>query len=189
MGYTSFNLQTSVREWFINDYFGGDKHTVLEVSIVNRHELYAAVRNNETNAVFACIFLLTFSPKSQYNFTYKDMDECMCPFYFNCPEKILKLLSPLSEKDDNAREWREQCYVQINRSKTIKAIKEDTIIKTTKPISYVGIGEISYFKKHSIKGYKNVFYVCVESNGTIIQWSDMVRLNLKKYDFEIITEF
>jgi hypothetical protein len=40
-------------------------------------------------------------------FGYKIMDEDMGPFYYDCPPKILKLLSPTDCKQ--ASEWRQKC--------------------------------------------------------------------------------
>lgn len=41
-------------------------------------------------------------------FCYKDMDETMGPFYYDCPMSILKLLTPT--KNETANKWRNTCY-------------------------------------------------------------------------------
>lgn len=57
--------------------------------------------------VWAAVYLTSVDMSNYYNFSYKDMTEEMGPSYYNCPDSILKLLSPtLSE---SASAWREKC--------------------------------------------------------------------------------
>ena len=50
MGWTSFKLNEPVKQWFING-FDSDKARVLDVAIVKRNTLYAAVRNVQNDEV------------------------------------------------------------------------------------------------------------------------------------------
>lgn len=52
------------------------------------------------------VVVLTSVRNGRY-FGYKDMDESELPFYYNCPESILKLLTPT--ENANANEWRKRC--------------------------------------------------------------------------------
>ncbi|MFR8621990.1 hypothetical protein [[Ruminococcus] torques] len=52
------------------------------------------------------VVVLTSVRNGRY-FGYKDMDESELPFYYNCPESILKLLTPTENADAN--EWRKRC--------------------------------------------------------------------------------
>lgn len=56
---------------------------------------------------YAVVFLTSTDMKEYYNFSYKDMDETMMPYCFDCPRSILALLSPTENK--YALEWREKC--------------------------------------------------------------------------------
>jgi hypothetical protein len=46
-------------------------------------------------------------------FMYKDMDESMMPYYFNCPIRILDKLSPTENK--YATQWREKCRKEVSK--------------------------------------------------------------------------
>lgn len=51
------------------------------------------------------VFLLR---KSMYEFTYKDMDESMGPYYYDCPMRLLKKVEGFEPINENARKWREE---------------------------------------------------------------------------------
>ena len=65
--------------------------------------------------VWAAVFLTIVDNKDFCNFGYKDMDESMHPGYYDCPKKILKLLSPT--ECEWANEWRQKCYEQLRAPK------------------------------------------------------------------------
>lgn len=73
-----------------------------------RDAFYAAVRNkNKPETVFALVIKITRDYRNYYNITYKDMDETVEPYYYDCPNNILDLLTePLN---DNATKWRAEC--------------------------------------------------------------------------------
>jgi hypothetical protein len=103
MGWSSMHRTTPVKDWFISEWYEGYK--VLDVKIVHRTELYAAVQSPKGD-VFACIYLLRYS-KGWDNFSYKSMDETCMPYYFKCPQSILDKLTPTT--NENANEWRRIC--------------------------------------------------------------------------------
>ena len=186
MGWTSFNLSKPVKEWFIDSWNSVDDREVLDVSIVNRTELYAAIKDKKTEEIFAVIYILSYSPKSYYNFSYKDMDETCGPCFYNCPEKILKLLTPLLISCEYSQNWRIKCWDNINNRKQLNSIKKNNnvIIKTNDVISFVG-NSYQYFKHCNLKGYKNIYDAYEFINGNFIQ-KNKVRLNLKNYKFSVI---
>lgn len=51
---------------------------------------------------------------------YKEMDESMHPFYYDCPTSILALLSPTDDK--SANEWREECLKHNGKRKASKLL-------------------------------------------------------------------
>lgn len=80
---------------------------------------YAAMRSTKTNEVWA---LIAITDVADGEFGYKDMDETEEPFYYDCPNSILKLLSPTDS--ENAKAWRTKCYANINKRKPTKQKKE-----------------------------------------------------------------
>ena len=83
---------------------------------------------------FAVIFLTSTDMKDFHNFMYKDMDESMHPYRYDCPKSILDVLSPTD--NEYAKEWRRKCYEKIEKQKSPNALKnlpEDTIIQVVLP--------------------------------------------------------
>lgn len=135
----------SVTEFFVNHgvlRWGDDNpHTykVLDTALVNLKEFYAAVEmiHKETGVrrVWAAMIKVTFTRTaraSRYrdgwdeNFCYKDMDESMGPCYHNCPERILKLLTPT--ENEYAAKWRAECWAKIEAKKARPKIKVGTCL-------------------------------------------------------------
>lgn len=146
MGWTSFNLNKPVKEWFINDYIGiNNNQEVIDVSIIKRKTLYAAIRDKETNKVFALVFLLRLSPRSYYNFSYKDMDETMEPFYYDCPMKIINKLTATDNENSNI--WRNKVLDYHNKMN----IAKKSIIKIRGGIEFTNGMTYFYFKKDGHK--------------------------------------
>lgn len=67
---------------------------------------YCAYRNGKD--VIGLVVLT--SVRDKYLFAYKDMDETMLPYYYDCPLKVLKALT--STDNENAIKWREECMKQ-----------------------------------------------------------------------------
>lgn len=66
--------------------------------------------------VFAVVFITSVDNKDPYfNFSYKDMSEDMGPCYYDCPNSILKLLTPTDS--EFANDWREACKKRVERKK------------------------------------------------------------------------
>jgi len=62
----------------------------------------------------------------QSELMYKFIDETHIPYYYDCPTKILDLLTPTDNK--NANTWREECInqkkIKYNKSKQLKRFKD-----------------------------------------------------------------
>lgn len=112
------------------------RYRVLDSALVNLTEFYAAVEmvNKETGdrRVWAAMVKITFiRSKRQFyggpeNFCYKDMDESMGPYYHNCPERILKLLTPTEYA--YAQSWRAECWAKIEAKKARPKNKRGTCL-------------------------------------------------------------
>jgi hypothetical protein len=76
---------------------------------------YAAVESRSAygaRKVWAAVFLTCGKTKHDHTeWGYKDMDESVGTYYYDCPASILALLTPTDNK--NANEWREQCRKRL----------------------------------------------------------------------------
>lgn len=149
MGWTSFHMKQPIKNWFKDQWDYPDSHyEVIDSVLVSFTRLYGAVKDKRDGSVFCAVFLISWSPKDYYNFSYKDMSEFAGPVVIDCPEKIFKLLTPLNDEDDPngwARNWRKKVENYHVKRKLLK--KKDVIIKTKEPIEFVDGEKYQYFKK------------------------------------------
>lgn len=149
MGWTFAHKEkgVTIRQFFEKEFGYTDKetgvyHKVLECAATFT-EAYLAIEVGDASGpkeVFAVVYLLSYRPKDYFNFGYKDMSEDMGPYYYNCPEHILKLLTPTENK--LALEWREKCWERIRAKKARPKLREGMIIKFAEPIEFTsGIKE------------------------------------------------
>lgn len=150
MGWTWTRLNGTTMKNYIRARALGPKLEVLDDAIVNRQEYYAAVRHNDR--VVAVVILVRFIPNARdgLTFGYKDMDESALPYYFRCPERILKLLTD-PPPNDNAKRWREECWKRV-RTK----IKRGQVIEFKEPICFIGSGDCYRRFVHEVR---NIFRV------------------------------
>lgn len=91
---------------------------VLKSTMVGKM-YYAAIETTYKEVpkreVWAAVFITGTNSKDYYNFGYKDMDETMHPYYYDCPNSILELLTETD--NENARTWREKCREQNAKKK------------------------------------------------------------------------
>ena len=107
-------------------------YRVLDSALVNLSTFYAAVEkiNKATGErqVWAAVILVRHYPKNPYyNFGWKDMDESCGPYETNCPERILKLLTPTD--NEYALGWRKACWANIEKRKARKNLPPGTVLK------------------------------------------------------------
>jgi hypothetical protein len=149
MGWTFTNKSSSVK---VADFFKAEwKDTIFHaVKVINMQEVYMACSNKrEPDTIFAVVCLLNYQPKEYMNFGYKDMDESMHPYYYNCPESILKLLSPTDKQ--NAIAWRAECQKRIDNKKSKAKFTKGSIIRFSKPIQFNSNLNIDAFRVSSMK--------------------------------------
>lgn len=144
MGWTRYHAQTDVRKTanrkkeLDNQWTCESKETTWEVlkSSMVGTVYYSAIKRTDketgTSKVFAMVCLTSIMTGDYWNFGYKDMTEDMHPHYYDCPESILKLLTPT--EDDWSNEWRSNCKEQAKQKKALKTqmkgFKEGDKIKT-----------------------------------------------------------
>lgn len=135
--------------WDSHDKETGDKHTVLATSLVNMRELYAAVEHikaDGTREVWCAVLKVSWHPKDHYNCCVKSMSEFEGPYYHNCPEKILKLLTPTDSEWANA--WREKCWANVNFKKVVKKVGDVVRLYGHDYKLECDIGRRGFYAKH-----------------------------------------
>jgi hypothetical protein len=180
MGWTSFSMRgQSVKEWFRKEWdYEGSKYEVIDSALVERSSLYGAIRKKDTGEIFCAVFLIRWS-KGYYNFSYKDMTEHVGPSVCNCPQRIMKLLSPLNDENDPngwARAWRKRVEEYWNTRNTINS---GGIIKTENPVSFTSGDEYQYFKKVGRKLWAGIM---IENE---FRMTCPVRVNLSNYNLAV----
>jgi hypothetical protein len=167
MGSTSCHRPKGIthKDFFQQSY--GDKLTILEASQARGGAVYMAVRHetdgntHKAGDVFAVVVLTGWSPKSYYNFWFKDMDETMGPNESECPRKILDLLSPLddlygppfigplkqyqSRPGQYARDWRARCEDRLARRAAAPKVRKGTRIRLPEPLRFTNGAEYQTF--------------------------------------------
>lgn len=149
-----------------------------------RSAVYAALEVTKKDTgrryVTALVFLIKYIPRDKdgYNFGYKDMEESMGPYESECPERILKLLSPVEEiwpepcsGRQYAAEWRARCQARVARRKTALAVKPGTTIRFEKPLKFTDGSEHRQFTLRR-SGRKDVFVAQSGGDYRITRWRD-----------------
>jgi hypothetical protein len=182
MGWTSFNLRQPVKVWFKELWeTSAFDYEVLNIALVKRNTLYAAIKVAKTNEIFCAVYLIRWS-RNYYNFSYKNMTEHSGPCVDDCPKRIMKLLTPLNDENDSngwAREWRKRVEDRWNKIDILKKSK-DCIIKTEKPVEFTSGASYQYFKK---VGRGKVAGLMI--NGEF-EPCTRVRFNLDHFNYEIL---
>ncbi|MEW5934772.1 MAG: hypothetical protein AB1816_14450 [Bacillota bacterium] len=131
----------SIREFFTEEmggrYSDGSVGRVLDCAVVNMTEAYIAYERawpDGRREVSAIVCLLVFRPRDEFNFGYKDMGEEMHPYYYNCPERILKLLTPTDNK--NALEWRQKCWENLRARQARPKLRKGMVIRFEEPVRF-----------------------------------------------------
>ena len=97
---------------------------------LSKEQIEARFREHTESAirtVFALICLLSYRPRDDFNFGYKDMDECMGPYDAECPGRILDLLTDTD--NETAGRWRETCREHLTRERAIRHLVPGTVIE------------------------------------------------------------
>lgn len=112
MGWTSIYSNLNNKD-FVNEYLTDNR--VIETSIIG-NEVYQLAMTGDKQNLYIRVTILSRKDGMVY---YKDMDESMGPYYYNCPAKLLKR-STLT--DSTSIEWRGICRQQTQRKKDQKAL-------------------------------------------------------------------
>lgn len=137
---------------FFRQEFEHERGKILDCAVVHRTEAYIAYQysypdNERPPFVFCLTVMLRFTRCGWHGYgtelTYKEVDETMGPYICNCPERILRLLSPLDMVADPntdpyrwARRWRQECWKQVNRSKAWRKLQVGDILRLRNPVRF-----------------------------------------------------
>lgn len=125
------NLRDFMNKYLIQDFNSewGENYAQVDHSIVG-NVLYQAIRRVKTDEVF--IAVITCS-KNGDEFIYKHMQDSMYPYYFDCPERLLKLAT---EQKEDALRWYANCReVHANRKRMKQIIP--VLQSSKKPIDVI----------------------------------------------------
>ena len=146
-----------LKEWIIDKVNCEDESRswkVLDCAIVNFSTAYMAAeyvnKKDGSRRVIALVLLIRHHRGEYCNWGYKDMDETMGPCENQCPKRILELLTPLTEEDGYAKQWRLDCWKNIALS---EKLKPGVKINTKEKVSFGSYGECSHFELISVKPF------------------------------------
>lgn len=141
------------KEFFTQEYAREDGFEVLDVAAgsIDRSNVYMALRLPR-GVVIGVAYLTKWSPRSAYNFGWKDMDESMGPNISDMPERIYKLLSPLEEVYPDAdfeadssprwaKEWRQRVEAHHARMKNRPKLTTGVQVKLPYDLRTIKAGE------------------------------------------------
>jgi len=99
----------------------------LDIAILRLHTAYIAVettvRATGETYVWAAVALMKFYRNGPYDqeFCVKWLDETMGPVEDECPERILKQLTPTPRDNEYSTRWRRRCWDRVHARKAVKA--------------------------------------------------------------------
>jgi len=130
-------------------------------------EYYGAVKvtikaTGESYVMGFCA-MVDWRKNDAFNFGYKDMDETMGPYMFNCPNTILDLLTDTPHDNESSREWRKACR---ERNASILKPKNGDIIKTKNSWKFKGGYELDTFIVEKV-GRRMSFYAVSDRGNKI----------------------
>lgn len=192
MGWTSYRVEptynSKINKYTVNrkeecdKIFNQDMVTYGNNEVIGKFEVlksymvgstyYAAIKRTkfatETEAenvcIFAVIVLTSVDNKEWFNFSYKDMDETMGPYQYNCPKSILDLLSPTD--NEYAIEWRKRCHEVLEEKKNPNALGNLPVGSEIKYVNHKG-EKITLFKHPAAYQFKRPFWMCMDRNAYV----------------------
>jgi hypothetical protein len=108
----------------------------------------------------ALVVLTKRAPKSEYNFGYKEMDEFCGPYHYECPARLLDMLSPFRLEAAfaaagkyysglrSASAWRHACRANATKQKNRLKLKDGMKVKLPKPLTFANGATIDTFTVH-----------------------------------------
>jgi len=96
----------------------GFEHKVLAISFEGQGEDECAyIALSVKGGVIALVVMLDTTGEKGMNIGYKIIDENFGPLQFGAAERVLHLLTEDHNLNDYAREWRKECWANVQRRK------------------------------------------------------------------------
>lgn len=156
---------------------------ILDKSVKQNGDVYLAVRHPKHQHVFAAIAVVR---KDGGEYAIKTYDETSMPYYFNCPRRILKLLSPVEnllavtgeQGVENARKWR-QGVLDYHKVPKAQKLREGMCVRFKEPVDFDSFEETD-FKVTKLSGR----FLFLPRNNT-----GLCRIRTyKRMEFEVLGE-
>ena len=150
--YTARARGTSNEEWFKQQW--GEAFAKRVVATASKNGVFYAVLESPDERLvpdaegktYCCIVALIRWCKDAYNFGYKDMDEFMGPCEAGCPERLLKMLSPIKDGiETSARDWRARCWAAVEKSKKAVKLVDGMKVKLPAPVKFMNGSQLDTF--------------------------------------------
>ncbi len=190
MGYTFINKENRMKmfDFFSNEFNNENdniKFTVLACKTVNKVAYLAVEKINKITGeklIFAVVCIISYA-KDYYNFGYKDIDEFMHPYYYECPDKILNMLTPT--ENESAKLWREKCRENNHKIEKMPKLSIGSIIEFENKIRFNnGVNETKFVIK-TLKPFRLNLYGYTDANSNWMLYKIPKRI-LKENPYKII---
>jgi hypothetical protein len=141
MGWTGiYEKPKSLKEFFFQEC-NTSKIEPVDCRVVGT-TIYGACRIRATNEIFGLVVLTS---KTKKEFLYSEQQEDHVPCYYDCPEAILKLLSPTD--NEWSLKWRNKCRENAKKKKSISS--KNVLIEVETPIKFNNGLSFSFFEKRN----------------------------------------
>jgi len=110
--------------------------------------------------------------KGDYNFGYKDMDETMGPYSYDCPRSILDKLTPTDH--EYALKWRRECERRLELN---ARLKPGSVVEFKEELSFGVWGSTKRFE--AVDRRKGVFMAYVDDRKFQVKIPKSVLSNRK----------
>ena len=165
MGWTSYYRAPgeSDRDHLQRELFDETKARIIDSTTVHG-VFYGAVRMNETGETWGLV-VLQQRTRAAYNYCRKEIDETMGPGDFDCPDRILDLLTPTTST--YANEWRQACR-ENNRRKgsLVKARRGDKVL-FAHPMQFSGMVKDGYDTFEFVE--RSTFYALASDGSRVFR--------------------
>jgi hypothetical protein len=136
MGWTAMHRLRgrSNQEFFQEVLFGHQSSTyeILDMATVGG-AAYAAVRDRRDQHVWAMVVSISWT-RGYVNFRYKEMEEAQIPGYYDCPARILDLLTPT--ENPLALEWRASCREELAKRAAAPRVRVGDEVRFEAPLTF-----------------------------------------------------